>query len=133
MLRPLIGERIRLEVVLNAKASMVSVDPSQITKLLMNLAVNARDAMPDGGRLLIRTEDVNVDQSHREEGSRFADLGDRPAPGPYVSLSVVDMGVGMDEQTLCHIFEPFFTTKAVCEGTRLALPTVLAILKQTKR
>src|SRR5260370_30339334 len=98
MLRPLIGERIRLEVVLNAKASLVNVDPSQITQLLMNLAVNARDAMPDGGRLLIRTEDVNLDQSPREGESRFSDVGERPGPDPYVSLSAVDMCVVMDEQ-----------------------------------
>jgi len=132
MLRPLIGERIRLEIVLNAKAGMVHADPSQITQVLMNLAVNAKDAMPSGGRLLIRTEDVDVDASSYEEGVRPAKMGEYPIPGPYVSLSVADTGVGMDENTLCHIFEPFFTTKGVGEGTGLGLSTVFGIVKQSK-
>jgi CheY-like chemotaxis protein len=132
MLRPLIGERIRLEVVLNAKAGMVNADPSQIAQVLLNLAVNARDAMPNGGRLLIRTEDVDLDPSAHGAGFRPADLGERPSPGPYVSLSVADTGVGMDEHTVSHIFEPFFTTKPIGEGTGLGLATVFGIVKQSK-
>jgi signal transduction histidine kinase/CheY-like chemotaxis protein len=132
MLRPLIGERIRLEIVLDAKAGMVHADPSQITQVLMNLAVNAKDAMPLGGRLLMRTEDVEVNAPPYGEGMQPAELGEYPVPGPYVCLVVGDTGAGMDEDTLCHIFEPFFTTKAVGEGTGLGLSTVFGIVKQSK-
>ena len=132
MLRRLIGERIRLEAVLNAKAGMVNADPSQMCQVLINLAVNSRDAMPNGGRLLIRTEDVEMDGAPYEEGFPLSHAGERPAPGPYVSLSVSDNGVGMDEKTLCHIFEPFYTTKPIGQGTGLGLATVFGIVKQSK-
>jgi two-component system cell cycle sensor histidine kinase/response regulator CckA len=110
----------------------VNADPTQITQVLMNLVLNAKHAMPHGGRVLIRTVDINLDGYPPREGSHFVDPGERPLPGPYVSLSVADEGVGMDEQTVSHIFEPFFTTKGIGEGTGLGLATVFGIVKQSK-
>jgi signal transduction histidine kinase len=135
MLQRLMGERIRLEVELKAKPGMVNADPAQITQVLLNLAANARDAMPHGGRLLIRTSDDNkrnVDGCPQGEGSWFGDEVERDSRGSYVSLSVADEGMGMDEQTLSHIFEPFFTTKDIGKGTGLGLATVFGIVKQSK-
>jgi signal transduction histidine kinase/CheY-like chemotaxis protein len=132
MLRRLIGERIRLEVALKSEAGMVHADPTQITQVLMNLAVNAKDAMPEGGRLLIHTADVDMDAHFQTQSSRLDAQDERPSPGPYVSLSVTDEGAGMDEETLSHIFEPFFTTKRVGQGTGLGLATVFGIVKQSR-
>jgi signal transduction histidine kinase len=132
MLRRLLGERIQLEVGLGAKAGLVKADPTQITQVLMNLVVNAKHAMPEGGRLLIRTADVEVDGFPHNERWQYVDRRERPSPSPYVLLTVVDEGVGMDEQTVDHIFEPFFTTKGVGEGTGLGLSTVFGIVKQSK-
>jgi signal transduction histidine kinase/CheY-like chemotaxis protein len=134
LLRRLMGERIQLEVDLKAKAGMVNADPAQIAQVLLNLAVNGRDAMPDGGRLLIRTSDDNesVDGCRHGECSWFDDDVERESRGSYVSLSVADEGAGMDEQTLPHIFEPFFTTKDIGKGTGLGLSTVFGIVKQSK-
>ena len=124
MLHPLIGEDIRL--VTRARAgSRCRADRGQIEQVLMNLAVNARDAMPQGGTLTIRVETVEVD------GSRNLDRDGVPA-GRYVLLTVADTGFGMDPDTLSHIYEPFYTTKPSGQGTGLGLATVYGIVEQNR-
>jgi len=120
----LIGEDVELRIRLNAHDSRVKADPGQLEQLIMNLAVNARDAMPAGGRLLISTERVTLDDKFLEKQGAFA-------AGPYVRTSVVDSGCGMDAETRSHIFEPFFSTKAVGKGTGLGLSTVYGIVQQS--
>ena len=123
MLRRLIGEHIELSTILEPGAALVKADPGHINQILMNLAVNARDAMPDGGKLVVETSHVDVTTSYTE--------GDRTlAPGPYVMLAVSDTGQGMDEETRSHIFEPFFTTKEPGQGTGLGMSTVYGIVEQ---
>lgn len=123
MLTRVIGEDIRLEVDLEEDLGLTVGDPSQFHQVLMNLAVNARDAMPNGGNLLIQTRNVYFEQAVNE---RHVDV----KPGSYVELQVSDSGVGMDAETQAHLFEPFFTTKAAGRGTGLGLATVYGIVKQ---
>jgi signal transduction histidine kinase/ActR/RegA family two-component response regulator len=124
MLGRLIGEHIDLVTVADPKVAMVCADAGQLEQVLVNLAVNARDAMPDGGRLTIQTGNVDLDEDYVAEhlGSRL---------GPHAMIAVTDTGTGIDPETLPHMFEPFFTTKAVGKGTGLGLATVYGIVKQS--
>ena len=122
LLGRLIGEDVRLVTEFRADPATVQVDPGQMEQVLMNLVVNARDAMPQGGLLTISTRDVFLDDAYVRN---YADV----RPGRYVLLAVADTGCGMDTATLGHIFEPFFTTKPVGSGTGLGLAMVYGIIK----
>ena len=124
LLQRLIGEDIYLVTDLEAGLGMVEADPGQIEQVIINLVVNARDAMPLGGKLTIETRNAELDDSYAHRDVNLQ-------PGPYVLLAVSDNGVGMDEETQTHIFEPFFTTKSSSQGTGLGLSTVYGIVKQS--
>jgi two-component system cell cycle sensor histidine kinase/response regulator CckA len=124
MLHRLIGGNIEVKVAPAASLGRVKADPGQMEQVILNLAVNSRDAMPDGGTLTIETRDVELDESdsRNHEGA---------PPGKYVMLAVSDTGSGMDMETQAHMFEPFYTTKAPGKGTGLGLATVYGVVKQS--
>jgi PAS domain S-box-containing protein len=124
MLRRLIGEHIEMNTVAGGEPCMVKADAGQIEQVIMNIAINARDAMPQGGRLTLETGHADLDQAFAAEVAGAL-------PGPYVMLAVSDTGEGMDADTKAHIFEPFFTTKGLGKGTGLGLSTVYGIVKQS--
>lgn len=123
MLTRLVGESIKIHPDLETKLGLINADVGQLEQVLLNLTVNARDAMPSGGKLTIRTANVEVDSS-----IRAWNLPTRP--GPYVLLSAADTGCGMAPEVMEHLFEPFFTTKEVGKGTGLGLSTIFGIVKQ---
>lgn len=125
MLRRLIGEHIEMTVVPGHELGRVRMDLGQVDQILMNLAVNARDAMPQGGKIVIETANAELDETNLIQYSYAK-------PGRYVMLSVSDTGYGMDKETQAHIFEPFYTTKGPGQGTGLGLSTVYGIVKQSE-
>ena len=124
LLRRTLGECVELAFDLDPELGWIEVDPSQLVQVIMNLSINARDAMPGGGRLSMITTNMELD-------AEFCWMNSDWTPGPHVTLTVSDTGVGMDAETLTRIFEPFFTTKAPGEGTGLGLSTVYGIVRQS--
>ena len=124
MLGRLIGENVELRTVLDPNLEAVKADPTQMEQIIFNFCVNARDAMPEGGTIIIETAAVEVDEMLAAQHFPMK-------PGRYVRLAVSDTGIGMDSETLSHIFEPFFTTKGQDQGTGLGLATVYGIVKQS--
>jgi PAS domain S-box-containing protein len=125
MLRRVIGDDIKLAMKLAGQLWLTTVDPGQLEQVIVNLVVNARDAMPDGGSLVLETANVDLDESYARRGPHGG------TSGPHVMLAVTDTGVGMDTETQARIFEPFFTTKPVGRGTGLGLSMVYGVVKQT--
>src|SRR6266567_3729243 len=123
LLKTAIGEQTELKIALTPSLQATMADPAQIEQVVMNLCLNARDAMPQGGRIVIETSNVEI-------GEDFCRTHSYRHPGRYVLLSVSDTGMGMDAPTLDRIFEPFFTTKEMGKGTGLGLATVYGIVKQ---
>jgi PAS domain S-box-containing protein len=124
LLRPLMGDDVEVLVVSKSPSAVVEADPGQLDQVLVNLAVNARDAMPRGGKFILETRAMKFDEA-------FAEQHQAMAAGRYVLLAISDTGNGMDEATVSRVFEPFFTTKEVGKGTGLGLATVYGIVKQS--
>jgi two-component system, cell cycle sensor histidine kinase and response regulator CckA len=125
MLRRLIGEHIEMDTIAAAESCCIKADSGQIEQVIMNLVINARDAMPQGGKLTLETAAIAMN------GGKDTRLPDMP-PGPYVTLTIRDTGQGMNAETQARIFEPFFTTKGLGKGTGLGLSTVYGIVKQSE-
>lgn len=125
MLRRLVGANIRFEQQLAPGLDRITADPGQVSQVIMNLVLNARDAMPDGGRILLETRNAEI-------GAGCLDMRLAPRPGRYALLSVTDTGSGMTPETMRHLFEPFYTTKEEGKGTGLGLPTVYGIVSQAR-
>ena len=123
MLRRLVGERIKVAIDCDPALWQVRADPGEIGRAILNLALNARDAMPEGGTLTIGTANVTLKEADAPNGEL--------APGRYVMIAVHDTGLGIDAEVQAHIFEPFYTTKAIGKGTGLGLATVLGIVEQS--
>jgi PAS domain S-box-containing protein len=124
LLRPLMGDDVEILIVSKSPAAVVEADPGQLDQIMVNLAVNARDAMPRGGKFILETRSEKFDEA-------FAEQQQNMPPGKYVLLAVSDTGTGMDAATVARIFEPFFTTKEIGKGTGLGLATVYGIVKQS--
>ena len=124
LLRPLMGDDVELVIQRRSASAIVETDPIQLDQIMLNLAVNSRDAMPRGGKLILETAAADFDE-------HFARQHPQVTPGKYVLLAVSDTGLGMDEETVSRIFEPFFTTKEVGKGTGLGLATVYGIVRQS--
>jgi two-component system, cell cycle sensor histidine kinase and response regulator CckA len=124
MLHRVIADDVQIVTRPGARIGRIRADPGQIEQVLMNLVVNAREAMPSGGRLTIETADVTLDEA-------YAEAHPEVRPGPFVMLAVGDSGVGMDAQTQAHVFEPFFTTKEAAKGSGMGLATVFGIVHQS--
>jgi signal transduction histidine kinase len=124
LLRPALGEMVAIATKLDEHLAPALVDASQLTNALLNLAINARDAMPDGGKLTLETGNVVLDEDYARSQSEVA-------PGPYVMIAVSDTGTGIPPELIDHVFEPFFTTKGVGRGTGLGLSMVYGFVKQS--
>jgi PAS domain S-box-containing protein len=124
LLRPLLGDDLEIVLLPRSESAIIEADPGQLDQIVMNLAVNARDAMPRGGKLVFETGEFNFDESFAREHPEMA-------AGRYVMLAVSDSGIGMDEATRSRVFEPFFTTKETSKGTGLGLATVYGIVNQS--
>ncbi|MBR1198990.1 CHASE3 domain-containing protein [Bradyrhizobium sp. AUGA SZCCT0240] len=124
LLRPTLGEHIEIDSILEPEVAAAHIDPSQLANSLLNMAINARDAMPEGGKLLLETRNVVLDQA-------YAQANPDVLPGPYVMLAVSDTGTGMSKEIQDKVFEPFFTTKEVGKGTGLGMSMVYGFVKQS--
>jgi CheY-like chemotaxis protein len=124
LLRPLMGDDVEIVILPKPSSTVIEADPGHLDQIVVNLAVNARDAMPHGGKFILETSTVNLDETFSAQHGPMK-------PGKYVMLAVSDTGTGMDEPTQARIFEPFFTTKELGKGTGLGLATVYGIVQQS--